>query len=235
MRRSILVILVACSLMSPACSKDPHRLKITEQNKDSLMDEIKSSHGLTVEENRLLMAYMMRRALAKGLGSDGLSPVGKTVGEIINQQKQWESQQKAASEEQDRLAAEARAKENALVSELRKSLTLSVYEKSFLASDFEAGRVLDSIVIKCAYQNTSSKDIRAFEGTIVFRDLFGDVIANVDLKVSDPIKAGEKATWVGTTSYNEFLERDVKLRNTELKDMRLLSQKCVGVENLKMQ
>lgn len=43
---------------------------------------------------------------------------------------------------------------------------LTVFEKSLIASDAMARRYQDLITIKCACENTSGKDIRAFTGAI---------------------------------------------------------------------
>jgi hypothetical protein len=204
-----------------ACAKDPHKLKITEQNKNNFMDSIKDSKQLTVEETRLLLGYQIRNAAAQAFGGRPESMVGKTVGDLINEQRQFEEGAKKDAEAQKRLAEEAKAKEEAAAAELRKTVNLSVYEKSYRPADLDAGSYQDYVVIKCAYENTSSKDIRAFRGKLRFADLFGSEIYQSGLTISDPIKAGAKATWIGTIKYNRFIDEDVKLKNTDLKDMRV--------------
>jgi hypothetical protein len=214
-------LLTAALAFTLACAKDPHKLSITEQNKDNFMDSIKDSKRLTVDETRLLFAYQMRNAAAKAFGGTQKSMVGKTVGDLIDEERQFEDKAKKDQEEQKRLADEAKAKEEASAAELRKTVNLSVYKKSFRSADPTAGSYEDYIVIKCAYENTSGKDIRAFRGKLRFADLFGSEIYESGLTISDPIKAGAKATWSGSIKYNQFLDADVKLKNADLKDMKV--------------
>jgi hypothetical protein len=222
-KRSIAAIIsVLLSLGVFACSRDAHKLKITQQNKDSFMQSIRDSKSLTVDEVRMLIAYRMRNAASQALGGKDDTMVGKTVGQIIDEERQFEARAKQEENRQEHLAAEAKAQEEARAAELRKAIGLTVYDKSFKASDPDNGQYEDKLVIKCAYENTSGKDIRAFKGKIRFTDLFGSQIYESSLTVSDPIKAGKKATWTGYINYNQFLNQEVQLRNTQLKDMRVV-------------
>jgi hypothetical protein len=213
-------VLLAVSLI--ACSKDPRTVRVTEANKDRFVEEIKDFKGLTVDESRLLFAFLMRHNLASGLGKTPPSLVGKTVGNLIAEQRTFETDAKKREEEQVRLAAEARAKEDALAAELRKAISLTVFEKRFLGSDAMAGRYQDYITTKCVYENTSGKDIRAFNGSVRFTDLFDKPILESSLTITDPIKAGAKATWNGSINYNQFIDSHQSLRNTDLKDMKVV-------------
>jgi hypothetical protein len=213
-------VLIVSLLFMLACAKDPHNLKITEQNKNNFMDSIKESKQFTVDEVRLLLAYQMRGAAGQAFGRSQQSMVGKTVGDLINEEHRFEEGARKEAESQERLAAEAKAKEEAVAAELRKAVDLSVYQKSYQPADMDAGTYEDYIVIKCAYENTSGKDIRAFRGKLRFTDLFGSEIYESGLTISDPIKAKAKATWTGSIKYNQFIDKDVKLKNTDLKDMR---------------
>ncbi len=205
-----------------ACSKDPRTIRVTEANKGSLVDEIKDLKGLTVDESRLLFAFLVRHDLAAGLGQTPPSLVGKSIGDLIADQRMFEADAKKREADQARLAAEAKAKEEARAAELRQAINLTVFQKGFLESDPMAGRYQDYITIKCAYENTSQKDIRAFNGTVRFTDLFGKLVFESGLTISDPIKAGAKATWTGSIEYNQFTESHRSLKNADLKDMNVV-------------
>ncbi|MBN1570721.1 MAG: hypothetical protein JXA73_22960 [Acidobacteria bacterium] len=226
MRPPICTLFMALLMMSQGCS-NPKSMTITEKNKDTILNDIKDARGLTVEEAQLLSAYMVRYELAEGFkglnnGKNNLPLVGKSIGEIIALQKQWIEEQKKSEENAKAIAAEAKAKEDAIAAELRKAITLAVYDKGFVDSNYQAGRYEDYLTYRMVYQNTSSKDIRAFQGHVVFQDLFGDKIMGLGLKISDPIKAGAKAEWSGTSKYNQFDDEDKKMRNTDLKDMKIV-------------
>jgi hypothetical protein len=97
-----------------------------------------------------------------------------------------------------------------------------VYDKGFLPSNPLAGSYRDTLIIKCAYENTSPKDIRAFKGSVIFQDLFGTEIYRANLTISDPISAGAKTQWNGSIEYNQFIAAHKLFRNTELKDMKVI-------------
>jgi hypothetical protein len=219
---TLLFLTVLGSSLLWGCAQDPKKVEITEQNKDTFMKDIKEMKGLTVEEVGLLYGRMMRIGAQEALGGQQTSLVGKTIGEVIEEERRLQADEKKKQEEQDRLAAEAKAKEEALRRELGKTLSLSVFGKSFLDSDPMAGRYDDYIILKCIYQNTGAKDIRAFTGRIRFTDLFGKEIFESGLTVSDPVKAGEKGTWEGSIEYNQFMDDHRALASTELKDMKVL-------------
>jgi hypothetical protein len=99
---------------------------------------------------------------------------------------------------------------------------LTVYDKGFIPSDPSAGRYRDEITIKCTYQNNSAKDIRAFRGKVQFTDLFGAEIFTSGLTISNPVSTGQKGTWGGVIEYNQFERAHQQLRNTTLKDMKVV-------------
>lgn len=213
MRRWALVGLLAAAV---GCAKDPKSITISEANKDKWTDEIKDLKGLTFDESRMLLALTMRQGLAKGLGQAPPSLVGKSVGDLIDEQRKFEASAKSEADAAERLAAEAKAKEEAIAQELRKSLTFVPIEKGF----YEPETYKSYITLKCAYQNTGPKDIRAFTGTLRFTDLFDKLIFESGLTVSDPIAAGAKANWSGSIEYNQFNDVQTRFKNADLKDMK---------------
>lgn len=214
-------IVVAILVGTYGCGQNPRNLTITEENEDSFMEELKDA-TLTVEETGLLTAAQMRRGLAEGFGGEAPVFVGKTVGEVIEQERTFRAEAAERQAEQDRLAAEAKAEADALVAELRKAITLTIFEKSFRPSDAINGRFEDFIIIQAAYENTSGNDIRAFRGAVQFTDLFGEEIYTTNLTISDPIAAGAKATWSGQIRYNQFMADQQNLRNADLEDMNIV-------------
>ncbi len=63
------------------------------------------------------------------------------------------------------------------------------------------------------------KDLAGVKGTIAFQDLFDDEIKRVGFSYDDGLRAGKTATWSGSLDYNQFMDSDVKLRNTPLEKM----------------
>jgi hypothetical protein len=209
-------------LFAMACTSNPHSLKITDANKDSFMDQLKDSKGLTVEEIGLLASSQIRRGAVKAFGGSDASIVGKTVGDLISEERKLQADAKIKEEEQKKLAAEAKAKADALTAQLRNAITLTVFDKAFTPADPMNGRFDSFITLKCVYENKSDKDIRAFRGRVKFTDLFGKEIFTTNMTISDPVGAGQKANWSGAIKYNQFMTNQQNLRNAEMANMKIV-------------
>lgn len=204
-------------LLMVGCGTDPHSFRITEKNKDSFLKDMKDMKGLTVEEVGLLMAAQMQNGVGKAFGGSERKIVDRTVGELLNELKKEAVEKEKEDARQEKLAAEARAQEEARMAELRKAVALTVVSKGFQAADFQ-----DFVTIKVAYENTSEKDIRAFTGKIQFTDLFGKELFESGVTISDPVRAGAKGIWDGSIRYNQFIEPHKALRSADLKDLKIV-------------
>ena len=218
MKRLLIAVLFGIIVVTfIGCAKDPRQLRITEKNRDTFLKDIKDMKGLTVEEVGLLMSAQMSDGMRKAFGGEDRKAAGKTVGELLVELKKEAADREVESKKQERLAAEAKAKEDARAAELRKAINLAVVYKGFQKAEYE-----EYIAIKVAYENTSPKDIRAFQGKVEFTDLFGKQIYESGLTISQPVKAGDKGLWNGVIKYNQFMEADKALRNTDLTDMKVI-------------
>jgi hypothetical protein len=241
MKYLTLLLFCAFFLVSVGCSNPKSQL-ITEKNKAVFLENIQSANvtnfkevtvlflkemkgvkKLTKEESELLNGYLLRYAVIEKFQSNAekkVPLVGKTVGELIELQRQWKKEEDVKAAIQKKLANEAKAKEETDLKKLRECLTLALYKKGFSPSDTDNYQYQDYITFGVTYQNNSQKDIRAFRGVLEFQDLFGDTVLRVNLKIMDPIKAGGKANWNGTMNYNQFMENDVRLKGLEFKDIK---------------
>jgi hypothetical protein len=94
---------------------------------------------------------------------------------------------------------------------LTKKVTFEITNKGFSDEDFQT-----SNTFTFKFTNTTGKDIEGIKGTIEFNDLFGDRIKGVSLSYDEGIKAGESKLYRASLDYNQFMDDDVKLRQTEL-------------------
>jgi len=198
------------------CTADPREILIAVESEDDVLGAIGDQTGLTVEEVGLLTSYQMRRGLAEAFDGEAENVVGRTIGSLIEEEREYQENEQARRAAEERLAAEAKARTEAQAAELRNSITLAVYEK-----DFNEGRFEDHIIIRTTYENMSGKDIRAFRGVVRFSDLFGEAISSSRITIQDPLSAGSEGNWSGQIDYNQFTDSHQKLRNTDLEDMRV--------------
>ncbi len=211
MKRFLLIVFLLTFIIACGNVKD---LKFTSTNQDEVLEKVKKSKDLTAEEVALLTGALMRSAFTQS------SLDGKTVGALITEQKQFLAEADAKDKEAKKLAAEAAEKEALLIKELSKDIMVSPFKKSFRKANFEEGTYQDKILISFVFVNKSTKDIRAFKGTVIFNDLFGKKLKETNLSYEDGIKAGQKKNWVGELPYNDFLPGQRTFRDATLDNIK---------------
>jgi hypothetical protein len=90
-RRNISALLIAILFLG-ACS-NLKNTKVTAENKREIMSRISQGNEITDEERHLLVEYSVRYNLSsvlKGQGAD--LPTGKTVGQMIEEQRKWDAE-----------------------------------------------------------------------------------------------------------------------------------------------
>lgn len=210
-------VLVCLAVFVGACRGNVKSTRVTEQNKGTILNDIKDSRDLSVEEVGLLQAFIMRKGLGDALsGKTPELPVGMTIGEMIEDQRKWVADSvKREADEKERVAR-ARAEEERQRKVLLEALTLTVFDKGFQQADYQ-----EYVTVKTMYENKSGKDIRGFKGSIVFNDLFGVEIMPLNISEDNPLRAGESKNTTWTLKYNQFIDKHVKLRNTALESLKI--------------
>lgn len=216
--KRIAVLMVA--MMAFGCAHDAKGFKITADNQEKFMDEIRD-YTLTVGESQALYGYIMRNGMAAGLAGKKMNLAGKTIGDIIKEQQEWQAAEDKRKTEEERLAAEAKAREEAAAKRLREALMCSVYKKDFQKADFMSGQYKDFLSLGIALKNKSGKDIRAFKGKFVVDDLLGDHLFDFELSATETLKAGLDGTASWSWEYNQFNNKLTTVKNTPVKDLKI--------------
>jgi hypothetical protein len=204
------LLLCAAVLVCSSCSNIKNE-KVTDENKDKVLNQISTSKDLTDEERQLLAAYVIRQNIGNifGGGKPGL-PTGKTVGEMIAEERQWAAQEKAEEDRQKQLAAAVAAKQ----AEMRSVIGVALYRFTPLESEYA---MTGGVEVGYAYENRSTKDVRAFEGEVAFKDILGNNLAQIPLKVLNPLKAGEK----GSVTARHYFMAYRNLEGKKLDDVKI--------------
>ena len=205
MKRGIIILAVLIIL---GCTKTIER-RYSEKTVNDDMKTLKAELDST--NYALLSSTIIRNAL------EGKSMENVTYADILKDGKRWKTKQEQIEAEQKALAEKTRLEEEQRQERLSNAVVVTCFEKGFSELGYN-----DYITYKFAIQNKSDNDIRAIKGTVIFTNLFDDVISKVSLVCDDPIKAGEKYIWRGTTDYNQFISSDVAMRNKDLKDMKVV-------------
>jgi hypothetical protein len=236
--KKFLVFMIPAFLLTTVGCSNPNGQRITEKNKEvflknwedsellreTISKEIKRFKTLPKEDSDSLIYYLARYALKEKYGADtknDLPLVGRTVGELIDLQKQWDKKQ-GGTPYMNFFVEQVRAEDAARTNELRKNISLTVTNKGFLPIDATVPRIEPLITFLFVCQNTSQKDIRAFQGELIFLDLFGDEIQRLAIKRMDPVKVGEKASWKGHVKYSELTNEGERLKNIDLKNLKVV-------------
>lgn len=194
MRRVAFATIVLAALLIAGC-ENPKNLVVTTSNQDEVLQKVAQSKKLSDEEKRTFAAAVMRAGMAKAF-SDAFggkpSPnaptlTGKTVGQIIEEERERTAEEKERAAREKRLAEEARLREEARLKTLRDAVLVTPFSMGEITSGF-----MPAVEIKYAIENTSGKEIRAFEGTVRFRDVLGHRVEDGYIKVTEPLKPGEK-------------------------------------------
>lgn len=213
----MMLVLVLCV---GACSRAKETVIPSDPAKWSEISD--QAKNLDDDDKRLLAAYMMRATLANAFTHSGGIPPGTTIGDAINQQREFETKAKLAQAQADALKARALAERNAAIDRLNRLITFAVVNKQFVPKDIMAERFRDQITFVFAVKNNGSKDIAGIKGVIEFHDMFDSPIENVSLSMDRAVPARQEVTINGfEKDINQFEDTDQKLAATDLAKMKV--------------
>ncbi len=85
---------------------------------------------------------------------------------------------------------------------------------TLISKGFSKGDYTSTNTYRIGFQNKTSKDMIGVKGVATLADLFGDPISVINISYDHPIPAGQTMVWDAETSFNQFLPKDVKVRDT---------------------
>lgn len=100
-------------------------------------------------------------------------------------------------------------------------IAATLLHKGFIPADSSSGQYDSLITFKVRFENETQKNIRAFDGTLVFTDLLDNLIMKVKVAVNDPLDTFSPLTWEGTLDYNQFMDRHQRLRVAEIQNTKM--------------
>ena len=99
--------------------------------------------------------------------------------------------------------------------DLNRRVAMTIEKKGFATQSF-----IEANTFTFKFTNNTNKDIEGVQGVINFMDLFGNSIQRIELSYDGGIKAGESKLYDATVDYNQFIDEDIKLKNTELSKLK---------------
>jgi len=101
-------------------------------------------------------------------------------------------------------------------------VSLEITNKGFHKADYMAGDSGDQITMDLKFTNNTDKEIKGVEGALTFYDIFDNQISRTKVSYDQGIPANGSKVWKSGADYNQFMDADVKLENTELKDLKYM-------------
>jgi hypothetical protein len=187
---------------------------LTSSNKDQVLTDVAKSSMNDADKAAFLAANM--RAT---FGDYSLQ--GKTVDQVITEQRQYQAEQDAKAAAAHKAQLEAEAKRAALVSQLEHALDIEAVSKTLIPADAQSGTYRDIESVDFKATNTSKKAIRAFKGSMQFSDTFGDKIIKLELKDDETtLPANSSQTHAVRYEVNKFEDFWNKFATTRLSNMK---------------
>lgn len=216
-------LLVLCSCKNAQDVFVPTDVKSWDSNQDFQT----AMRALSEEDKKLMAAYGIR------MQADGAGVLpGTTIADALKSQREWtanttkseqdkQAQEKKLEDDRKALAAKAEADRAAKTKEMNEAVTVAVTRMEFLPKNFQEDRFSDMILVNIAFDNKTEKAITGIKGVIVFKDIFGDLIKNINLSYDEGVKARSTATWDGTIKLNQFDGDDQKLAQTPMDKLKI--------------
>ena len=110
-------------------------------------------------------------------------------------------------------------KESERVQVSKSPMSVKLVSKLFHVADYMSGDSGDRIDFEFVFTNHLKKDVRAFTGALVFKDLFDRDIMRVNLTDESGVKTGGTVNWQGGIDFNQFLDPHQRLRSIDKKDL----------------
>lgn len=210
--RTIAAALAATALLC-ACSKPTDTIIPSDMSSwdKELAPQLQK---LSDADREKVGAFLMRAKFGEAFGGKGLPP-GTTIGQALEQQKKWESEQAAKRAEEEALKKKLEQERATTLQQLNKAVTVTLLAKRELPKNFEANRYSEYQEFRIGVQNNSDKPVAGVSGEIKFIDVFDKEVGAVNFRISENIEPGKSATWVGGRDYNQFIDAHRAVWNLE--------------------
>jgi len=101
--------------------------------------------------------------------------------------------------------------ETKITNDLTKKVGLEITKKGFSSGDF-----IEYNTFTFKLTNTTDKNIQGVKGAIIVNDLFGDQITGFTFSYDEGVNTGESKLYNVVLDYNQFINEDIKLKQTAL-------------------
>ncbi|PWN67452.1 hypothetical protein [Chryseobacterium oncorhynchi] len=201
-------ILVLCGLVFLTACSNPTSKKYNEATMAEDLKEIGESKKWNEQDAGLFAGWLIRAKLK------GESLENKTYQGILDEAKKFKAEKEA-------LAAKAKKEAEVRKQKMKEALIVTIFDKEYVPSNFDVGRLDDYNLFKYAIQNKSPKEIKAAKISFKIYNSLGEQIGDsYSMDFTDDRIAGN-ATFKGDAAfdYNQFSNEDKKIAAAKLEDL----------------
>ena len=208
--------LLLLALGFPGCAGDPKTIRVGAGPPDAVLAQLEHRKGLTVEETRLLHGYFARTRLDV---IEGTAPdvTGRTVGELIEDERRWERSHERVIAERRQAAAEWKARVHMVETEMGHALSVAVLETAD-AQGAGAGARKRGVMVKLQLANVGNRTIVQVEGAVRFADVYGRDLFDGPVLVREAIPAGDRIDRALLLDCAPFMDQETRTSQVRLAD-----------------
>ncbi len=215
-RTAVVALLI---LATTGCSADPKKIRLTDAPPDAQLASLRLAKGLTVDETRLLYGYFARIRLES---VEGVPPnlSGRTVGELIDEQRRWEQSHADLIAERQRHDSDWRARANQVVREMETALSVRIVDIRDPDATEATHGSQRSVIVRLAIENVGNRTIIEVEGAVRFSDVYGRDLFDGTVVLREPLPPGEAVERVLLVDCVPFMDQETHVRQVRLADTR---------------
>lgn len=192
-----------------SCS-DPLDKPYNENTFASDAVKIGESKKLTPEEVEIFAKFIVASKLT------GKDLTGKTYKQIVADAKEAKIKFETEQNAQEKRAAEERAKQEAMLQALKDSLSVNLYDIKTSTENYHSVGVF-----KLLYNNKTAKKIRAFKGSVIFRDLFDKQLYGLEITDDGGLKPKTEIKWELEADLNPFIQEHKIFMAKKITDLKI--------------
>lgn len=106
--------------------------------------------------------------------------------------------------------------------EAEQPIAITLVGKGFEPKDFEISKYSEEITIAVRFDNRTGKNIRAFDGTILFTDLLDNEVLRSRVEINQLINSDTSLDWNGSIDFSEYRDSHKRLRGEPQENLKLL-------------
>ncbi|UOE39698.1 hypothetical protein [Chryseobacterium oryzae] len=201
------IILGAAIIVLASCS-NPTNKKYNEKTMSEDLKEIAESKKWSEEDSGLFAGWLLRAKFK------GESLESKSYQDILDEAKKYKA-------EEEVLAEKAKKEAEARKQKMKNAITVTIFGKGFVKSDWEKGITDDYNLFDYAIENKSGKEVKAAKIKFRIYNSLGDQLGDDYIMdfTDDRIAPRGRYQNQAAFSYNQFKDDDAKIASAKFEDL----------------